>query len=117
MVTPEQTARHVAQLIASRQKEAAERRANAWEVARDLAKRLQAEMGAQAVYAFGSLTKTWFHLRSDIDLAVTGLSAEQLANAWMRCDALAAPFHVDLVDLDRLPPSWRERVLAQGERL
>jgi predicted nucleotidyltransferase len=52
------------------------RRERAMLAARRAAEILRAEFGVQRVILFGSLaTGSWFHRRSDIDLAVEGLDA------------------------------------------
>lgn len=71
------------------------------------------------VYLFGSmLGNTLVHQRSDIDLAVVGLSAEQyvraLADIW---DLLPPGFEVDLVPLEDAFPEMIERIRTEGEVL
>lgn len=71
------------------------------------------------VYLFGSmLGNTLVHQRSDIDLAVVGLSAEQyvraLADIW---DLLPPGFELDLVPLEDAFPEMIERIRTEGEVL
>lgn len=75
---------------------------------------------------FGSILGPGFHGDSDLDLAVVGLPAEALLEALAVAEGCAmrmadrpgwAPVSLDLVRLDSLPMSWRERVQRDGQRL
>ena len=57
------------------QQQVAQRRAHAWELARQAAAKLKAEFGVERIMVFGSLTQADRFTRwSDIDLAVWGLN-------------------------------------------
>jgi uncharacterized protein len=62
--------------------QATQRRAHAWELARQAAARLRAEFGVERVMVFGSLTQAdRFTQWSDIDLAVWGLNDQNWLKA------------------------------------
>jgi predicted nucleotidyltransferase len=64
-------------------------------------------------WLIGSLSRGDFGAASDVDVVVEGLSAEDFAALWadlaQRLDAT-----VDLLRLEELPPSFRDRVLREG---
>ena len=93
------------------------RRLQAYEVARELATVLYTKFAATDVILFGSVTNpTVFDQYSDIDLAVTGIGHARFYLAV--ADMLAEKtFKVDLVDLDQVPPTIRDAILRDGERL
>jgi len=72
--------------------------------------------GVRRVVLFGSLAEGGFSMRSDIDLAVEGLSGS-LFQAGADLDELAAPFRVDLVPLEDAWPAVVARVEETGEVL
>lgn len=85
--------------------------------ARSEAERLAAafadDAGATGVILFGSVAEgTVRNLDFDVDIAIEG-------GDWSRARSIAdeSPFRVDVVELDRLPPHIRERVLTRGIRL
>jgi predicted nucleotidyltransferase len=85
-------------------------------VARECARRLVQEYGAERVYLFGSLLSTdRVHDRSDIDLAVEGLDGDlyfrALADLWK---LLPEGAELDLVPLEQAWPSMLERVRSEG---
>jgi len=56
------------------------------------------------VVLFASLeTESWFHSRSDIDLAADGLNREALWRADCRLEQLGNGFEIALVDLHSAP--------------
>lgn len=65
------------------------------------------------VYLFGSVADGTVHARSDIDLAVEGLPEDRYFET-LAALLQAAPTGVDLVELERAPPSLRELVLGTG---
>lgn len=96
----------------------AERREQAWTVARQAAEVLRTRWGAQRVVVFGSLTQEgrlspW----SDIDLAVWGLEGTRCYAALADVLDLTSEFTIDLVDPDDLRPAMREVVQQQGVEL
>ena len=115
-VTPADTARHLRRLAERR---AAEGRARA----RRLRGRLPAAVallrgryGAKRVVLFGSLAAGTCRAESDVDLAVSALRPEHYFRALGELmEVFGAP--VDLVELERAPPSLAERIEAEGESL
>lgn len=105
----------LAEKEAQRQMQAAHLR----EVARACAQRLVEDFGASKVYLFGSLKQeNLVHNRSDIDLAVEGLSAERYFEALSEMWALLPQgVELDLVRLERAWPSLLKRIEAEGELL
>lgn len=90
-----------------------ERFERAWEVARRGADLLRSQFNAEKVVVFGSLTnRELFHIRSDVDLAVWGLSDEQCWRAWGVLLDLSPEFSVDLVNVETAP----ERICHTIER-
>ena len=76
---------------------------------------LRERFGASSVLVFGSLAgEQWFGEASDIDLAASGLRADDYFTAMAAVQGLLGEFEVDLVDLDRCPPGLRETVLGEG---
>lgn len=87
--------------------------------ARRCARILVEQYGAQRVWLFGSLARQSFvHSRSDIDLAVEGLSPEDyfraLATIWKQ---LPPGFELDLVPLEDARPGLVDLVKQEGELL
>lgn len=102
--------------------QAVQRRKKALQVARKLARVLKEKYGVQKVYLFGScVEKEYFHLRSDIDLAVQGLAPEKFLAAYTDMNfgegELWHEFKVDLVDLERCSENWRKRILEFGKEI
>jgi predicted nucleotidyltransferase len=77
---------------------------------------LERRYGAKRVIPFGSaLQEGAWHERSDLDLAVEGLSSEALWQAEKDLEAMVPPWlQLDLVPLERAFPEVRSRIL--GER-
>jgi len=77
---------------------------------------LQSRYGAKRVIPFGSaLGEGVWHERSDLDLAVEGVSAEVLWQVEKELEAIIPSWlEVDLVSLDQVYPEVRRRIL--GER-
>lgn len=72
--------------------------------------------------ARGTVQRAWLigsagwgepHARSDVDIVVEGLSHEDRASLWDRLSD-ACGFDVDLLRLEELGESFRERVLSEG---
>jgi predicted nucleotidyltransferase len=78
---------------------------------------LKNRFGAKRVIPFGSVVGQGpWHERSDLDLAVEGLSSKALWEAERELEAMALPWlKVDLVPLERLYPEVRAHIL--GEKL
>ena len=120
-MTPQQLAGYRATAERRRREDAerrAKRRARAWDAARLGAAILRERFGASSVLVFGSLAEEqWFMEASDIDLAASGLRAEDYFTAVAAVQGLLGEFEVDLVDLDRCPPGLRETILGVGVAL
>jgi predicted nucleotidyltransferase len=105
--------------LARQESEKRQRALHMHQVARECARRLVHEFGANKVYLFGSLLEARFiHDRSDIDLAVEGLDGtlywKALSSLWA---LLPEGVELDLVPLERAQPSLAERVRMEGELL
>jgi uncharacterized protein len=120
-MTPPQLAGYRATAERRRREESerrAERRTRAWDAARLGAAILRKRFGASSVMVFGSLAgEQWFGEASDVDLAASGLRADDYFTAVAALQGLLGEFEVDLVDLDRCPPGLREAVLGEGVAL
>lgn len=84
------------------------------QVAREAARLLKEEFGAERVWLFGSLARGTFGSRSDIDLAVEGISERDLFRAVGRLLALSPGIPVDLVDLHATRASIRRSIETEG---
>lgn len=98
------------------ERQALRRRARrARQLAEQAAQILKKQFGARRVILFGSLASgDFFHQRSDIDLAVQGLKAQDFWRAWAALDQLGAEFEIDLVDIETTPAHLREHIDRQG---
>jgi predicted nucleotidyltransferase len=98
-----------------RQRYAAERRAEALEIARRAADLLKREFGATRVVVYGSTAHgRWFHADSDIDLMAEGIPAKLYWRAWNAVDALDQKFEVNLVDWEDARPALRDAIEREG---
>lgn len=87
------------------------------EAAVKLTELLVRNYGAEEVWLFGSLTRSRsFHRNSDIDLAATGLPAQEFFRILAQLNA-ATDFTVDLVDLDACPPWLATAIRKEGKLL
>jgi predicted nucleotidyltransferase len=92
-----------------------ERREQALAVARQAARILKEDFGVARVLLFGSLaTESWFHVRSDVDLAVEGLKQEDFWRADSRLEQISNGFEIDLVDLRTAPPRLAQAIRGHG---
>lgn len=90
-------------------------RQRAREVAQQIATMLRANYAVSQVILFGSLLGDCrFDEYSDIDLAVEGIDPTLFYQAVARLPDMSKGFHVDLIDLERCPPSFREAILEKG---
>lgn len=87
--------------------------ANAKVVASRLADLLADEYRVERVYLFGSVASGQAHLRSDIDIAVDGIAAEDYYRAWARLER-ETDIPVDLVALSDANVSLVEKVRREG---
>ena len=86
----------------------------AWQTAYRVASMLYEDFGATRVAVFGSLAeREWFSSRSDIDIAVWGLSDSAYLKAAYDVYYLSSEFKVDLVDFDSCKGRFRERIQSQ----
>ena len=91
-----------------------DRREQALALAEQYARLLKERFHARRVVPFGSLVGdgVW-HSRSDLDLAVEGLSPQAMSEAERQLAQLAPPWlDVDLVALERVYPEVRVRILG-----
>jgi predicted nucleotidyltransferase len=73
-----------------------------------------------AAWLVGSLAWGGFGARSDVDLVVRGAALETLGAIAARAEEKLGPDaqgRIDVLRLEDLPPSFRERVLSTGWRL
>lgn len=91
------------------------RRQRAWTAARQIASTLRAVYDADQIIAFGSLVGEGpFDDRSDIDLAVSGVSPADFFRAYAQAMAFSPAFKLDLIDLDDCPIQMRQSILQSG---
>ena len=87
----------------------------AWHTAHEVAALLYDEFNATQVFVFGSLTEPMaFTKRSDIDIAVSGLSNDAYDNAYGKVVYFEAPFKIDFVNFDTSNGLFRERMKQQA---
>jgi predicted nucleotidyltransferase len=76
---------------------------------------LKQDFGAEEVILFGSLRgdSPW-HDRSDLDLAIRGLSSQDIGKAYLRLEKVVPPWLAfDLVDIDAVPDYIRAQILQE----
>jgi predicted nucleotidyltransferase len=97
-------------------KELESRRQEAWAAVATCTQLLKGRYGARRVIPFGSvLQEGAWHERSDLDLAVEGVSSEALWQAEKELEAVVPPWlKVDLIVLEHAFPEVRSHIL--GER-
>ncbi len=106
------TARRQAKQERQAQLQRAERARGA---AYESARLLKEKFGARRVILFGSLARSdYFHLRSDIDLAVEGVSPQNFWRAWAALDTVAPEFEFDLIDIETAPAALRQQIEQEG---
>ena len=87
----------------------------AWDTAYQVATLLYEEFGATQVTVFGSLTEPIaFTNRSDIDIAVSGLSTDDYDKAWRRVMDFKSGFKIDFINFDTSKGHFRERIKYQA---
>ena len=87
----------------------------AWDTVYQVATLLYEEFGATQVVVFGSLTEPMaFTDRSDIDIAVSGLSNDAYNKAYGKVVFFDAPFKIDFVNFDTSKGLFRERIKYQA---
>jgi predicted nucleotidyltransferase len=94
------------------------RQALAWQVARKAARILKAEFGVKKIMVFGSiLHPALFHERSDVDLAVWGLSGRAYYRAVSVLLDIEPLISVDLIAFEDARPALQAAILKDGQRL
>ena len=94
------------------------RRTLAWQVARRAARILRAEFGVKEVTVFGSLLHpALFHDRSDVDLAVWGLTGRAYYRAVSVLLDIEPSISVDLIAFEDARPGLQAAILQEGQKL
>ena len=87
----------------------------AWQTAYQVATLLYEQFGATRVVVFGSLTEPMaFTKRSDIDIAVSGLSDADYDKAWSKILNFDSEFKIDIINFDTSKGLFRERITHQA---
>ncbi len=87
----------------------------AWQTVYEVAALLYEQFDTIQVVAFGSLTEPmWFTTKSDIDLAVSGLSSKDYDKAWTMVFDFRSEFKIDCVNFDTSEGLFRERIKHQA---
>ncbi|HLA07816.1 MAG TPA: nucleotidyltransferase domain-containing protein [Anaerolineales bacterium] len=94
------------------------RRLRAWRVARIAAKILKTEFGVEKVVVFGSLVHPiLFHERSDVDLAVWGLSGREYYRAVSVLLDIEPSISIDLIAYEDARPPLQDVIVKDGRKL
>lgn len=94
------------------------RRARAWRVARKAARILRAEFGVEKLVVFGSLVHPdLFHERSDVDLAVWGLSGRAYYRAVSLLLDIEPSISVDLIAFEDARPALQAVIVRDGQEV
>jgi uncharacterized protein len=109
-------------VLQERRKSSVEQTEERWHQARrvadEAARLLRKEFGATRVILFGSAAyQSWFTDRSDIDLAVWGITPEQFFAAVAAITGFSADFKMDLVDAENCSPTLRLIIERDGIEL
>lgn|SRR5512134_2158615 len=95
-----------------------QRIAKAWALARKAADLLRERFAAQRVSVFGSLLHPeYFHMRSDVDLAVWGLDEGDYLHAVAAVTGLDKEISVDLIAVEEASESLCDLIRAEGSSL
>ena len=87
----------------------------AWDTAYEIATHLYEQFDTIQVVVFGSLTEPmWFTNRSDIDIAVSGLSDDDYDKAWKMVMDFDSEFKMDIINFDTSKGLFRERIKHQA---
>ena len=88
------------------------------ERARDIAELLRTRYGVTRVILFGSIAKGhYLHERTDIDLLVAGLRAEDFLRAGADAWTVSAPFDVDIIPMEHAEKAIVKTALKYGIEL
>jgi predicted nucleotidyltransferase len=110
-ISPDQMMRYRAGLQQKLKQQQQEQRG--WEVARQAAQILKSRWGASKVVLFGSmLDAKKVHTRSDIDLAVWGLSPDDYFRTLAELLDLDPEFAIDLVEIEQAKPHIQSAIQA-----
>ncbi len=71
------------------------------------------DSGCSKILLFGSLAEGKTDIKSDIDIAVNGITTKKFFNAIAKLPILVK-HRVDLIDLDDLPPDFRKSIEKNG---
>ena len=116
-MSPEELAacrRHLEQQWATRRVDTALLQ-RAWETASQIAAMLYQDFGASRVAVFGSLAeREWFTPRSDIDIAVWGLSDAAYCDALGKTTGFSPEFQIELVNFEATKGLFRQRIQQQA---
>ena len=113
MVTPEKAVKTFLRRHEHQQEIARQRAQKAWESLPKLVRILSANYGAERVILFGSLAREEFRINSDIDLAVSGMPAENYFKALGHL-LMESPYSCDLVAIEDAPDLLRQRIKEDG---
>ena len=86
-------------------------------VAQSITKELIHRFGAKKVKLFGSLARSDYHRRSDIDLAVWGIPAPEFYRAVAFATGFSKIWKVDLVDAEECGDSLSKAIQSEGIEL
>lgn len=79
---------------------------------------LKSRFRVRRVILFGSLARTEsFYAKSDVDLAVEGLSGDDYWEAWRMMEEIIADRPVDLIDVETVTPSVLKAIERYGIEL
>lgn len=120
-LTPKEIAayRHTASLAKPKKRgSVSTRRRRAWQVARKAAKILETDFGVKKIVVFGSLLHPGlFHDRSDVDLAVWGLTGRDYYRAVSILLDIEPSIIVDLIAFEDARPALQTVILRDGREL
>jgi predicted nucleotidyltransferase len=114
-VTPRELAEHQLRLVRERAARTAELEAKVRSELPDIVKDLRKRFGVRRVVLFGSFARGEIHERSDLDLAVEGLSERDYYRAVAAC--LSASVPVDLIRIEDATEALRSRIDEEGKVL
>ena len=113
MVIPEKAIESLLQRHEHQQEAARQREQKAWESLPKLVRILSDEYNAERVILFGSLAREEFRINSDMDLAVSGVCAENYFKALGHL-LLESPYSCDLVTIEDAPDLLKQRIEEDG---
>lgn len=87
----------------------------AWDTVYEVATHLYERFDTIQIVVFGSLTEPmWFTNKSDIDIAVSGLSDDDYDKAWKVVMDFDSGFKMDIINFDTAKGLFRERIKHQA---